>query len=337
MIADPVTTLKPFYIGGIAVQTPLTLAPMAGHTNMALRLLVRELGDCGLVCTEVMSSAALENKGVRQRSLEIFNWDNTREHPVAVQLFGANPQVMAEAARIVVDAGAAIVDINMGCWVPKVAKTGAGAALLRDVCTATTVVDAVVNAVSVPVTVKVRSGYEDGVVTAIPFARAAQQSGVQAIAVHARFAGQGHSGSADWDVIQQVKATVPDLPVIGNGDVRSGADAARMFAHTGCDGVMIGRGALGRPWIFRHVAHYLRSGELLPEPSRTERARIALRHAELTLQTTGLRTDTAIRELRGQLSKYHLDEGESVEIRNRIVRVESMQEICAILEPLARG
>jgi tRNA-dihydrouridine synthase B len=284
-----------------------------------------------------MSSAALENKGVRQRSLEIFNWDNAREHPVAVQLFGANPEVMAEAARIVADAGAAIVDINMGCWVPKVAKTGAGAALLRDVCTATTVVDAVVNAVNVPVTVKVRSGYEDGVVTAIPFARAAQQSGVKAVAVHARFAGQGHSGAADWNVIRDVKAVVPDLPVIGNGDIRNGADAVRMFAQTGCDGVMIGRGALGRPWIFKHVAHYLRTGDVLPEPDRAERARIALRHAELTLQTTGLRTETAVRELRGQLSKYDLDEPDSVHVRNRIVRVESMQEIAAILEPIAAG
>ena len=329
--------LKPFYIDEIEIRTPLLLAPMAGHTNRALRQLAREMGDCGLVCTEVMSSAALNNKGSRQRSLELFNWDSAVEYPVAVQLFGNAPDVVAEAAQIVVDHGATIVDINMGCWVPKVAKKGGGAALLRDVDTAKAVVEAVVNAVDVPVTVKVRSGFEDGVVTAIPFAKAAEAVGARAIAVHARFAGQGHQGYVDWEVIRDVKNIVQTMPVIGNGDVITGEDAQIMMTRTGCDGVMIGRGALGRPWVFQQIAHYLRTGETLPEPSRAERAEIALRHAELTLAYTALPDHVAVREMRGQLSKYKLDVAGSVAVRNKLVRVETMQDVENILRPIING
>lgn len=329
-------TLQPFAIGGIVIDPPLTLAPMAGHTNYALRTLARELGGCGLVCTELLSSHALQFRKTRERALALFGWQ-PEEHPVAVQLFGSDPQEMAEAARIVADAGASIVDINMGCWVPKIAKKGAGAALLRDVCTATAVVEAVVKAVDIPVTVKVRSGYEDGVVTAVPFARAAAACGVQGIAVHARFAGQGHSGAADWDVIRDVKAVAGEMPVLGNGDVHSGPDAARMLAETGCDGVMIGRAALGQPWIFAQVAHYLRTGEELPRPSRAERARIALRHVELTLASTAMPPQQIILEMRGQISKYDLNEPGSVVIRNRLVRVESADELKAILEAIAES
>lgn len=324
---------KPFMIDDIPIDPPLTLAPMAGHTHYAFRSLVREQGGCGLVCTELISSEAFQNRGRYKQAVQRFDF-YPHEFPVAVQLFGSDPYVMAEAAKIVVDHGAAMVDINMGCWVPKVAKKGAGAALLRDVCTATAVVEAVVKAVSVPVTVKVRSGFEDGVVTAIPFAKAAEQCGVKAIAVHARFAGQGHSGSADWDVIRRVKETVTTMPVIGNGDVLTPQDAARMLDETGCDGVMIGRGALGRPWIFQHVAHYLATGEHLPEPTRAERAALALEHARRLVRTSIFREEACVLELRGQLSKYRLDEDGSVTIRNQIVRATTLAELEAILLPL---
>lgn len=337
MVIAEQTTLKPFYIREIEVKTPITLAPMAGHTNMAFRKLVRELGGCGLVCTEVLSSNILTNKGLTKRSLEKFPWDEIAEYPMAVQLFGSDPQKVAESARIVVDNGATIVDINMGCWVPKVAKKGGGAALLRDVCTATAVVDAVVNAVDVPVTVKVRSGFEDGIVTAIPFAKAAEQSGVQAIAVHARFAGQGHQGDVDWDVIRDVKQTVQHIPVIGNGDVRQPEDAKRMLEQTGCDGVMVGRGALGKPWIFKQMAHYLRTGETLPDPDRRERAEIALRYAHLNREFSVLPEKMVVLQMRKQLSKYQLDHPGTVAIRNKLVRVESMDDIDAILKPIMRG
>ncbi|MDE2774795.1 MAG: tRNA dihydrouridine synthase DusB [Chloroflexota bacterium] len=322
------TALKPLPIGDITISTPLFLAPMAGHTNYALRRLCRELGGCGLVCTELISSNIVKNS--RERALQRFDW-RADEHPVAVQLFGVEPQIVAEAARVVVDHGADIVDINMGCWVPKIAKKGGGAALLRDVKAATAVVEAVVKAVAVPVTVKVRSGFEDGVVTAVPFAVAAEAVGAQAVAVHARFAGQGHSGEADWDVIAAVKDVVCQMPIIGNGDVHSGADARRMLECTCCDGVMIGRAALGRPWLFQHIAHYMDTGVALPEPSRSERALIALRHAKLTLETTHLPEHVALLEMRGQISTYQLDPPGSRRIRNRLVRIESFAELESIL------
>jgi tRNA-dihydrouridine synthase B len=325
--------LRPFYIADIPIDPPLTLAPMAGHTHYAFRSLVREQGGCGLVCTELISSEAFQNRGRYKQAVQRFDF-YPHEFPIAVQLFGSDPYVMAEAAKIVVDHGAAIVDINMGCWVPKVAKKGAGAALLRDVCTAAAVVEAVVKAVPVPVTVKVRSGFEDGVVTAVPFAKAAEQCGVKAIAVHARFAGQGHSGNANWDVIRRVKETVTTMPVIGNGDVRTPEDAARMLQETGCDGVMIGRAALGQPWIFRHVAHYLETGERLAEPTRAERAAIALEHARRFVASSIFREEACVLELRGQISKYQLDDVGSAVVRNRIVRAETLADLEAILQPL---
>jgi nifR3 family TIM-barrel protein len=326
------TALKPLRIGDITIETPLALAPMAGHTNYALRRLCREFGGCGLVCTELISSNIVKNS--RKRARQRFDWRRD-ERPVAAQLFGHEPCIVAEAARVVVDHGADIVDINMGCWVPKIAKKGGGAALLRDVKAATAVVEAVVSAVDVPVTVKVRSGFEDGVVTAVPFAAAAESVGAQAVAVHARFAGQGHGGEADWEVIAAVKAAVRKMPIIGNGDVHSGEDARRMLNSTGCDGVMIGRAALGRPWLFRHIAHYLETGVALPEPSRPERARIALRHAQLTLESTHLPEHVAVREMRGQISKYQLDEAGSRRVRNRLVRIVSYAELESILRDLA--
>ena len=332
MLAPLETSLKTLQIGDIIIDTPLLLAPMAGHSNYALRRLCRELGGCGLVCTELISSNIVKNS--RVRALQRFDW-RPSESPVAVQLFGVEPEIVAEAARVVVDYGANIVDINMGCWVPKIAKKGGGAALLRDVRKATAVVDAVVNAVDVPVTVKVRSGFEDGVVTAVPFAKAAEDVGAKAVAVHARFAGQGHGGAADWDVIAAVKDATSQMPIIGNGDVHSGADALRMLEQTGCDGVMVGRAALGRPWLFRHIERFLETGFELPEPSRAERARIALRHAQLTLETTYLPERTAILEMRGQISKYRLDEPGSLLVRNRLVRIESYSELESILHEVA--
>jgi nifR3 family TIM-barrel protein len=245
--------------------------------------------------------------------------------------------MMAEAAQIVEEMGATIVDINMGCWVPKVAKKGAGAALLRDVCTATRVVEAVVNAVKVPVTVKVRSGWDAQSITAVEFARSAESAGVKAVAVHARTAAQGFQGKADWDIIRQVKEAVRDIPVIGNGDVTNPADAARMFTETGCDAVMIGRAALGDPWIFRRIAHELRTGEPLPEPSPQEKAAVALQHARLTLETTRLAPRQAILELRGQLSKYRLGIPGAAALRERLVRANTLEDIEVIYQPVIEG
>lgn len=320
-------------IGPVAIETPLTLAPMAGQTNHAFRTLSREMGGCGLVCTELISSTALQYKGSRQRTFQRFDWC-ADESPFAVQLFGSEPDVMAEAARIVADHGADIVDINMGCWVPKVAKRGGGAALLKDICTATAVVKAVVDAVDVPVTVKIRSGWDSTMPTAVAFAQAAADCGAQAVAVHARFADQGFNGVADWDVIRQVKAAVPSIPIIGNGDVETAADARRMFETTGCDAVMIGRAALGNPWIFQQIAYELETGEPAPLPTMQERAQAALRQAQLTLETTQLESIVAIRELRGQLIKYCVGMPDATGIRQGIIAAESLDDIERALSPL---
>ncbi len=325
--------LRPFAIGGVVVDPPLTLAPMAGQTTYAFRALCRQLGGCGLVCTELISSTALQRKGARERTFQRFDW-RAGESPVAVQLFGSDPRVMAEAARIVADHGADIVDINMGCWVPKVARRGGGAALLNDLPSAAAVVEAVARAVSLPVTVKVRAGWRSGQPTAIAFARAAEELGAQAVAVHGRYADQGFNGQADWEVIGQVKQAVRRIPVIGNGDVASAADVRRMVAQTGCDGVMIGRAALGRPWIFRQIAHELAAGAPLPAPSVQERAAAALWQAQLTLETTRLEPIVAIRELRGQLIKYCDGVPNAAAVRERIVQAESLDDIAAALAPL---
>jgi nifR3 family TIM-barrel protein len=336
----PITAdaLNPIRIGSMLIQTPLTLAPMDSMTNYAFRRLARLHSgeDCGLVCTELLSSQILTSGGPKARHK--FDW-RPDEAPFAVQIFGSDPAIMARAAQLLEDAGAPIIDINMGCWAPKVARKGSGAGLLRDVCTATTVAQAVVKAVSVPVTVKVRAGYHEGDPTAVAFARAAEDAGVQLIAVHWRYASQGFRGDTpDWRVIGEVKAAVNSIPVLGNGDVKNAADAARMMAETGCDGVMIGRAAAGHPWIFRQIAHQLRTGERLPDPPLSVRAQAALDHARVMVETSDYLEEKTVLELRGRLHQYfdELIEHDSLlaELRHRLVRVNRLVEIEALLQPL---
>jgi nifR3 family TIM-barrel protein len=327
------TALKPVMIGPVRIDPPLFLAPMAGQTNHPFRRLVREMGGCGLVCTELISSLAIHYKS--QRTFQMFDW-NDFERPVAVQLFGGDPAVMAEAAQMVESRGADIVDINMGCWVPKVAKGGAGAVLLRDVCTAAKVVEACVNAVKIPVTVKIRTGWTPEEITAVPFARAAADCGVKAIAVHGRTASQGFTGLPDWSIIRQVKEAVGDrVPIIGNGDVTDTATLLQMLDETGCDGVMIGRAALGNPWIFSSIMQELTTGAAPPPPSPGERARAALRHARLAVEFLEQPHEQIVRELRGQLTKYHLGSPGAARIREGIQKACKLEDIERLLGPVA--
>ncbi len=329
--------LQSIHIGAIAVPSPLTLAPMDGMTNYAFRRLCRRYSgtDCGLVCTELLSSKILTS-ATDKRSRFKFDWRSDEEFPFVVQIFGNDPVMMADAAQILEAAGAAIIDINMGCWVPKVARKGGGAGLLRDVCTATTVVRAVVDAVRVPVTVKVRAGYQEGQPTAIDFAQAAEHAGVKLIAVHWRFASQGFRPyPVDWSIIRDVKQAVDTIPVLGNGDVHNAQDARRMLDETSCDGVMIGRAATGNPWIFRQIAHELRTGEALPMPSLAERATAALEHARVMVATDDYPEDRTVLHLRGRLYPYFSEHDPDYEtLRARLVRVNTLNEIEALLLPL---
>lgn len=298
--APPKIDLRPIFIGDVKIDPPITLAPMSQVTHHACRLLAKESGGCGLVCTELLSSHAIHYRN--EKTFKMLDWQDN-ERPLAVQLFGNDPAMMADAAQFMEERGVEIVDINMGCWVPKVAGKGAGAALLKDVCTATNVVRAVVNAVKIPVTVKIRVGFQMGVVTGVEFAKAAEDVGVKLIAVHGRFAEQGFSGQADWSLIRKVKEAV-SIPILGNGDINTPQDAERMLRETGVDGIMIGRAAIGNPWIFKQIYHYLQTGELLPDPTPEERIDGALRHARLSVATSHFDEHRVCLKLRSQLPPY---------------------------------
>ncbi|HIB67663.1 MAG TPA: tRNA dihydrouridine synthase DusB [Phycisphaerales bacterium] len=327
--------LKPFQLGSIPIDPPLLLAPMAGHTHVGFRTLVRELGACGLVCSELISSHVLEHNPKSRQTRDLFDW-SPAEWPFAVQLFGSVPQEMATAARLVVEAGAPIVDINMGCWVPKVAKKGCGAALLSDLLKAEAVVRAVCEAVDVPVTVKVRIGFEQGKPTAVSFAQAAANAGAKLITVHGRYAKQGFKGQSDHSVTAKVKETVgSSMAVIANGDIVDTESARMVLQETGCDGLMLGRECLRRPWILAKMAHEL-CGKPLPD-ARFHPARIARRQFELTRTLVKKPEKVVVRELRGQLLPYRLGAPTDhnrperteleMELRERLVKAETFEQM----------
>ena len=262
-------------IGELELGQGLILAPMAGITDLSFRRIAKSF-DVDLVTSEMVSSEGLvRNKASTKMLLQ----SHAEEKPLAVQLFGSDPKVVAEAARIVADEGADIIDLNMGCPVPKVVRQGAGAALLRDAETVAMLVDAVRQAVSIPVTVKTRSGWSQSKINVLEVARVAEDAGADAITIHPRTAKQGFSGSADWPLIARVKQAV-NIPVIGNGDVTRPEDVGKMRKLTQCDGVMIGRGAMGNPWIFEQ-ARQLTKGQPLHSPTPQERLDVVRRHLEL--------------------------------------------------------
>ncbi len=319
-----------YKIGDIHISPPVVLAPMADITNGSFRRIARRIGGAGLVVTELISTAALHHGS--KRSLEMFDI-TPDQHPVAVQLFGSDPQFMAEAAKVAEAAGADVIDINMGCWVPKVCKTGAGAAMMKDEDTACRVTEAVVNSVDLPVTVKMRAGWDYGHFATAGLAVRLQNVGVKALALHARYAVQGHTGNADWKLIQAFKSAVT-VPVVGNGDVRSAADALRMFTATGCDGVMVGRGAIGNPWLLRDIAALLTTGVIPEPPTPHERVDTAIEHLRDLSRVIG--EGRAVRHLRGQLPHYARGLRNAARLREMMHQAETVEDAIAafkVLEP----
>jgi nifR3 family TIM-barrel protein len=260
----------------VRLSTPLVLAPLAGHTDRAFRGLVRELGGVGLVITEMVSSEGLTRGSEFSRELAQVSRE---ERPVGIQIFGSDPRRMADAAAMVEDMGADLVDVNMGCPVPKVTRTGSGAALMRDSCLAAAVVESMVKRTRLPVTVKIRSGWDHGSINAPDVARALEDAGASAVTVHPRCRSEHHRGRAAWSVIRDVKEAV-SIPVIGNGDVHSIESAQAMLEETRADGIMIGRGALGNPWVFRQIASGF-AGEPSSAPTLEDYRALFLRFIEL--------------------------------------------------------
>jgi nifR3 family TIM-barrel protein len=312
-------------IGTVVLHNPVVAAPMAGVTDKTYRLLAREM-DCALTFTEMVSDKALTYHN--QRTLDIL--DLTQDpYPTGVQLFGSEPEVLAEAAKLAEKDGAALIDINMGCPAPKITKNKEGSALLRDLDRAQAIIEKVVAAVRVPVTVKMRSGWDDASIVAPELARRAQEAGAQGITVHGRTREQQYSGKADWTIIRQVREAVT-IPVIGNGDVWTPQDAKRLLEETGCNGIMIGRGSLGNPWLFRRTAHFLATGELLPEPTAAERISLALRHLQLVVEDKG--EYIGVRQMRSHLAWYMKGLHGAARLRERVNLEENVAGVTKLLE-----
>ena len=304
----------------ILKQNPLVLAPMAGITDFPLRMICKELG-AGLVFSEMVSVEALIREHKRTHSM--LHTDPA-ERPVVFQIFGSKPASMAKAAQIISRGEVDFIDINMGCPAPKIQKSGAGSALLRDIGLAKEIMSAVVGASKVPVTVKIRLGWDSTNIVAVDIAQAAESIGVAAVTVHGRTKVQGFSGNADWSIIKAVKNSV-GIPVIGNGDVRSGHDAKRMIDETGCDGVMIGRAAHGYPWIFREARQYLETGAVPPHPSHEERQAIMLRHLNDMVSLLG--GNIGLREMRKHLCWYTKGLHGGAEFRTRINHLARVEDV----------
>lgn len=307
-------------IGNVELENNVILGPMAGISDLPFRLLCHEQG-AGLVCMEMVSAKAITYKNKNTDKLMDIH---PSEHPVSLQLFGSEPDVMAEATRMIADKPYDILDVNMGCPVPKVVGNGEGSALMKKPELIEEIVKALVSATDRPVTVKIRKGFNDNSINAVECALAAQQGGAAAVAVHGRTREQYYSGKADWSIIAKVKDAV-NIPVIGNGDVVDGPSAKALFEETGCDGIMIARAAQGNPWIFREVISYLK-GEGAPDrPSPQEVYDTVMRHADLQLEYKG--EYIGIREMRKHVSWYTAGYPGSARFRNIINQMEDMESL----------
>ncbi|MCL2415618.1 MAG: tRNA dihydrouridine synthase DusB [Defluviitaleaceae bacterium] len=316
-------------IGKVEISNKIIAAPMAGISDLPYRLICRNFG-AGLVYSEMVSAKGLV---YRNENTKFLLNTSPKERPVSLQIFGSEPDILAEAARIL-DAdfdNFDILDINMGCPAPKIVKNGEGSALMQNPQLIREIISAVKKATLKPVTIKIRKGFSKNNVNAVEIARIAQEAGADAIAVHGRTRDQFYEGQADWDIIRQVKQAVA-IPVIGNGDINTAFDAKKMLDETGCDAIMIARGANGNPWLFTEICRFLQTGEELPKPSFQEKIDMAVKHAQYVINYKG--EAIGIREMRKHFCWYIKGMSGANQARTEIVRAETLQEIFDILEKL---
>lgn len=307
-------------VGKVTLENNLILAPMAGVTDLPFRLLCREQG-AGLVCMEMVSAKAIYFHNKNTEELMEIHPD---EIPASLQLFGSDPDIISEMAKRIEERPFSILDINMGCPVPKVVNNGEGSALMKNPGLVEEIITKTVKAVKKPVTVKIRKGFQENMVNAVEIAKIAEASGAAAIAVHGRTREQYYAGCADWDIIAQVKQAV-SIPVIGNGDVTDGASARKLLEQTGCDGIMVGRAVRGNPWIFREIRHFLETGKQPEKPEAAEIRETILRHAAMELDHKG--EYTAVREMRKHIAWYTTGWPHSAALRKSINEIESWQAL----------
>lgn len=310
-------------IGNVKFESNIFLAPMAGVTDLPFRLLCKEFG-CGLVYSEMISAKGLHYNNENTKQMLVVD---DKEKPIAFQLFGSDSNILANMAKAI-EKHADIIDINMGCPAPKIVKNGEGSTLMKEPKKIGEIVKSVSSSVNKPVTIKIRRGFDENYLNALEVAKVAEANGAAAIAIHGRTREQYYSGHADWEIIKQIKDNVR-IPVIGNGDVDTPQKAKAMFEQTGCDAIMVGRAAQGNPWIFEQINHYLKTGELLPSPTASEKIQMTIRHAHMLVEFKG--EYIGIREMRKHIAWYTKGLLNSSNLRNEINLVDSLDKMIILL------